>query len=790
MRHSNGRSISLQRCPRPSSAKRGQRASTPSRRLSDLQERPAWDATSSNLDKFKLSAEELERRKAARISKNRPLAADVKRSFIEAWAKDVSASAQEQEQEADTANDQDRPRSSPAPARELPIDYGSVIDMLRKSPGAARVAAAHATADSSAPSAGPTPGARGGEPRRAGVHFADPGDTAADGGADSKGPRQQKQQAEGSGEEAVAPGGGAAGVRRAEISVTPAALRPRFNPAEATTIIAFGGDSDVDEHDAADADVSGDVDDEEAVAQTRSRGPEAGDAMTAAFGAALFGRERGGAHEAGAGEAAGGGLSLAWATSRGAASPLDAGMGDVERRLRALEAAMPGSSLGGSGGGSGAGSLLQEDVSELRQELRKVQQDNAKLRQELSAFSAHASTLLTQLQAQVNQLLRSSSGGASVASSGAPASQPLARPQPQQQPLASISSLPAVAAIPTTVLEASRSVGYGFGNTMETQPQFQPSSQPLHVPLNQAQQPVVRRNIFADLDESVLRPLGAQGAGKAAHGGGGEAGGLGGPAASPYSVYGAVSSRPVAAGIAMTAAAAAAGTAASPRYPAEVAAPVQYAPQAIPVQNIDDAEIALPSFAAFRRAAGAAAFTATRAPASTSQAPLVSPMATNAGPGSNNTCATGPDGPGPSPPTAAAMPSRPFPTQYQPRSLGGVLVRCGPGADASAPHIALGPASVAAAAAASNNASGAYAASLAATAAAAASGSDAAAAELARTHAGLPQPLVFSMGPEFRTARASGLSAENSMSLSAHTAAAASLRSKTTVVRPGVGLGR
>lgn len=89
-----------------------------------------------------------------------------------------------------------------------------------------------------------------------------------------------------------------------------------------------------------------------------------------------------------------------------------------------------------------------------------------------------------------------------------------------------------------------------------------------------------------------------------------------------------------------------------------------------------------------------------------------------------------------------------------------------------------------------------YAAAIAASASRAVNTrSDVAAVELARTHAGMPQPLVFSVGGEVRHAAvragvkgkggATGLGAENSMSLSAHTAAAAALKAKSSSVVGG-----
>lgn len=143
---------------------------------------------------------------------------------------------------------------------------------------------------------------------------------------------------------------------------------------------------------------------------------------------------------------------------------------------------------------------------------------------------------------------------------------------------------------------------------------------------------------------------------------------------------------------------------------------------------------------------------------------------------------------------STSIAQRSFPSAFQPRNLSGTVARAGP---STAPGGAMltgeqrGGATAAgmfaaamAAEAASAASGGAYAAALAASAAsAAATGSGPAAVELARSHAGLPQPLVFSVGQEFRSVRASGLAAHDSMSLSAHVAAAAAARGKSSFAR-------
>ncbi|GLC62254.1 hypothetical protein PLESTB_001862700 [Pleodorina starrii] len=715
----------------------------------------------------------------------------------------------------DTEPDQDRPRGSSVTG-DLPINYGNVVEMLRKSPSAAAaktettsalpVHARATVADSQASPSGSgmetsftlpsteisaqpflfggasssTVAAAG--PGRSTVWAVEPAGTTGPGsGPQARHPTQGPNVAEAkagpkgragvatTGTAAVEANGGGAPLHRGDVSITPASLRPRFNPADATTIIAFGEESE--DRDDNGGPSSRDSPGDGAGAAAEGRAGET-DPVTAAFEAALLGR---GGPVTGGGSGLGGGPSLAWATSRSTASPIDTAAADVERRLRALEAA-----LGPRGGHGGAvGSLpVHEEVAEMRREMRQIQSDNAKLRQELGAFSSHASMLLTQLQAQVQHLLRTSgsggAGAASVAAPPAPAPAPFSSSRQHQtaphrqaqQPLGpapgTTTSIPTTTAAAATAAAAHSVYGshtsygdlYGAQHASSSyQPQQSHRHQP--APLEQ-QQPLARRNIFADLDTSSLRPLGTT----TRSGGGGEGNAVGMTAATPYSAF-----RP----------AGAHEPAAAPSPLIDVAA-VPSAPYSVPVRDMDDAEVVLPSFAAFRRSAGATTFTSAR-PAASSATPgsLTSPNLAAAA------AAPAPPGPDPSrvsPSSIAAIQARPFPTQYQPRSIGGVIVR----PNSSKPPATTGVGAVAAAAAGgANTASGAYVTALAASAAAAATGSNAAAVELARSHSGLPQPMVFSVGPEFRSVRATGLSAENSMSLSAHSAAAAAARSKASV---------
>ncbi|PNH11982.1 hypothetical protein TSOC_001133, partial [Tetrabaena socialis] len=426
-----------------------------------------------------------ERRRAARISKNRPLACELKRSFIEAWAKDVTAGALH---EGDVECDQNRPRTSPA-AAQLPINYSSVVEMLRRPPlvpDTATAAAAGVVAE---------PGAR----------------------IQQSGSAAPTTAVAARAEEASQP---TAGLHHAGLSITPASLlHPRFNPADATTII--GGDSD----------------DEEAASPSAVLETEEDGGMTAAFEAVLFGRP---ADTASTGKLSAGGDALVWPSAAG--SNLQ---GDVERRLHAVESAL-------------SGVLLQEDAPLLRMELRKVQEDNAKLRQELGSFSTHASTLLTQLQAQVQQVLLASSSNASGPAAAAP-------PQPYQR-----QQLPHTGVTGAFASATSPGSGQDFGLGRVAAPQQLPQ-QPHHTSfMNGLPQQVGLRptssppRIFADIAGPSLQspyPLRRDGVGS---GGDGEA-----------------------------------------NHPASV-------PHPILLSNIEDEELALPSFATFRRSTGVAAYTSAR----------------------------------------------------------------------------------------------------------------------------------------------------------------------------------
>ncbi|KAG2496745.1 hypothetical protein HYH03_005154 [Edaphochlamys debaryana] len=596
----------------------------------------------------------------------------------------------------------------------------------------------------------------------------------------------------------AADAGQAGGLRRAEISLTPSVARPRFNPADATTIIGFGGSDDEEDGGEAEGRAEEDYDGrvEPASPPGRRQHSPGVDPLTAAFEAALLGRGAG-RMEAGAGAGGAGALRsapFAWSVASPGANATLVAADDVERRLRALEAALASGSGRGTGGGGGATALLVEEVADVRGELRKVQQDNSRLRQELSTFSAHASALLTQMQAQLQQLLRggvaaasapSSSGGAANAFPSAPVAEPT---QPYLSQLAPQPSSSRLGAAPP-----SFSAGLGLA-AFESQPQTQPQAQAaaLGQGLGQVQAPgllqqtVARRSIFSDIDVASLRASVLPGAGTSgrADGGSGAAGFgaadaaiSGGGLGTERSGYGALGG----AGGRLTAVMTA--TSAGPSAAAGGAAGwglqgASGTPRAVPVNSVEADEVELPSFAAFKRSAGAAAFTAAT--------PHLSP-APAAGPGHSTGGAGAPDAAGPSPHSGTrVVPARSFPTSYQPRSLGGPIPRTQP--STAVGGVAPGNAALlggsAAAAAASVAASGAYVSALAANAAAVAAtgGSDAAAASLAWAHSGLPQPLVFSVAPEFRTARASGASADNSMSLSAHTAHAASLRHRASGV--------
>ncbi|GIL55353.1 hypothetical protein Vafri_10922 [Volvox africanus] len=866
MPQTRGRSTSLQRGSRAGSAKRGQRASA-QRRLSDLQERPAWDATSSNLEKFKLTAEEQERRRVSRVSKNRPLTtSDVKRDFVEAWAKHVTTSAP---LHGDTDPDQDCHRSSSVTRDMSGINYGSVVEMLRKSPSSvsrarphgiaaladtadtrlhhrvsragtaggptcaprvadfpeencalssgqvlsnissvsAAIAPVRSTGDSTWVTAEAASASAGSSATVVATAVAETGSRASQrpsATAAAKGRDVPPALVEAAGVSAVAAAEASAEAgcsSSSEMILHRAGVGKRFNPADATTIIAFRESSDDDGDDDDGAQQRSNSSSPEhgtapAIAATRggARGGVKTDPLTAAFEAALFGREGGGPASSVKGETA----TLAWATSRDAASPLDAAASDVERRLHAVESALgltASRGLAGGGGGGGSGrQLLQEEVSELRQELQQVQMDNVKLRQELSTFSTHASAIMTQLQAQVQQLLRRSSGGgggidtgastaATATSAIAAAVAPLtlsARPQRPAPPSRTAQQQTAAASIHTTVM-ASAGAGYApYGGLYGSRPAPHPhqstyqSAAQTHQPpsLPQQSQPVVRRNIFSDLDISSFRPMGTSAAMR--NGEENEA-----PAGTPIAAA-AAAYQPVTGGYTPPPAAASAS-------PLIDIASVPSASYTVPVRDIDDSELALPSFSAFRRSAGTVAFTAARPAASGTIAGSHNPHQS-----ANLNAAAAPEAamhlsPSGAHSNIAVVQPRPFPTQYQPRSIGGVIVKPGNSSMSVPPPPATGVGMTAASAAGGANAvGGTYTASLATSTAAAATGSDAAAVALARTHSGLPQPLVFSVGPEFRTARATGLSAENSLSLSAHTAAATAVRAKSSVPAPGV----
>ncbi|GIM11559.1 hypothetical protein Vretimale_15041 [Volvox reticuliferus] len=846
-------------------------------------------ATSSNLEKFKLTAEEQERRRASRVSKNRPITtSDVKRNFVEAWTRHVTTSAP---LHGDTDPDQDRPRSSSVTRDMSEINYGNVVEMLRKSPSSVtrarsngsatladtrlqhRVSAAgtasvpkYAIKVSDPPEDNSAPFARLSEsevgagqllsnissvsavkaplPRSTGDNTWATADTASasagslsetmvTAAAESGSRASQRPSAMAAAKgidtasasggpgasaaaaaEAAADAGGRGSsgmlLHRAGVSITPAELRPRFNPADATTIIAFHEDSDDDgeddgapQHSSIGSPPHGDAA-AAAVAAARGLALRGGkpDPLTAAFEAALFGRD-------GGGPASSVRVAGAWASSRDAASPLDAAASEVERRLRAVESAL-GLTVRGlaAGGGGGGQQLLQEEVSELRRELQKVQVDNAKLRQELGAFSTHASAMMTQLQTQVQQLLRRSSGGSvvgidqglsSVAATAAapPAVPPVSlstRPQPsapssrtaqRQNEMVTAGAAPAAAAasIPTTVTASGGASYAPYGGLYGSRPVPQPyqSAAQTHQPpsMQQQSQPVVRRNIFSDLDIPTFRPMGTTAA--IPNGQEGEAS-AGTPVANATAATAAAAYQPFAGGYTPPAAAAAS--------PLIDIASVPSASYTVPIRDIDDSEVALPSFSAFRRSAGTMAFTAARPAASgtipRSYNPHQSANSNDAAPAPEAVIRLSPSG---AHSNISAVQQRPFPTQYQPRSIGGVIVKPGSNNLSSSVSIPPPPATVvgmtaASAAGGANAVGGTYTASLAISSAAAATGSDAAAVALARTHSGLPQPLVFSVGPEFRAARATGLSAENSLSLSAHTAAAVSARAKASM--PGV----
>ncbi|GLI71659.1 hypothetical protein VaNZ11_016941 [Volvox africanus] len=877
MPQTRGRSTSLQRGSRAGSTKRGQRSSA-QRRLSDLHERPAWDATSSNLEKLKLTAEEQERRRASRVSKNRPLTTfDVKRDFVEAWAKHVTSSAP---LHGDTDPDQDHPRSSSVTRDMSGINYGSVVEMLRKSPSSVSrgrphgIAALADTADTRRHHRVSSDGTAGGStcaPRGADsleeictlasgqllsnissvsaaiAPVRSTGDStwatveaasasagssatlvpAAVAETGSRTSQRASATAAGKGRDVAPALGEAAGasaaaaaeaaadagcsgssgtiLHRAGVGITSVELRrPRFNPADATTIIAFreGSDDDGEDDNSArqrSSSSSPDHGTTAAVAAMRggARGGGKTDPLTAAFEAALLGREGGGP----ASSVRGGSATLAWATSRDAASPLDAAASDVERRLHAVESALGLTARGLAGGGGGGGSgrqLLQEEVSELRRELQQVQMDNVKLRQELSTFSTHASAMMTQLQAQVQQLLRRSSGGgggidtgtstaATATSAVAAAVAPLplsARPQrpapssrtaQQQAAMVTTGAPTAAASIPTTII-ASAGAGYAphgglYGNRPLPHPHQSAAQNHQPPSLAEQSQPVVRRNIFSDLDISSFRPMGTTGTLR--NGEEDEA-----PAGTPVAAAAAAAYQPVTGGYTPPPAAASAS-------PLIDIALVPSASYTVPVRDIDGSELALPSFSAFRRSASTVAFTAARPATSGTIDGSHNPHQS-----ANLNAAAAPEpvmrlSPSNAHSNVAVVQPRPFPTQYQPRSIGGVIVKPGNSSVSVPPPPATGVGMTAASAAGGANAvGGTYTASLATSTAAAATGSNAAAVALARTHSGLPQPLVFSVGPEFRTARATGLSAENSLSLSAHTAAAAAVRAKSSLPAP------
>ncbi|KAG2451653.1 hypothetical protein HYH02_003433 [Chlamydomonas schloesseri] len=718
-----------------------------SRRLSDLTERPAWDATSSNLDKLKLTAEELERRKASRVSKHRPMptAAEVKHDFVAAWARTSSTSTIRPDPDAD--RDQDSIRTpDPAAKAQLPaIDYGSVLESLRRSPAVGKAAAlvdqARRDADESRREESPTPQTDQHEDHglSAAAQHTLTGTTSleatlANAAAPSahvgsvavtsstllpSAPLRAFDEATYDGRNALH--------RTGEADIIPAALRPRFHAADATTIISC-------------SDEDAEPEDEEAEKLAPSSG--GGDTMTAAFEAAFFGRPAAAAAAAAA---------TATTTARGGlglAAPFSHASDDVERRLRALEACVASASSDVSAG----------EIAELRGELCQVQADNAKLRQELATFSTHASSLLTQLQAQVQQLLRTSGGG-SVGTSGVIPT--VASTAAQARPQAAVQQHPALAAA-----ASASSI----------------SSQPAPA-LSQQAPAFARRNIFTDVsDDALLRPPSEGGdVLQALRGGGG--GRYVGHAVEPGSRV---------AGIA-------AATAASPRPGVSTtgglglgAVPAPYAPRPVSLNNVEDADVALPSFATFRRSSGAAAFTAFRPAAAPATVNSVSAAPSPLAYGATDAAAAAGLGSDGAAPTSVAQ--RSFPSAFQPRNLSGTAARGGPstapggvlltgeqrGGAAAAGLFAAAMAAEAASAASG----GAYAAALAASAAgAAATGSGPATVELARSHAGLPQPLVFSVGQEFRSARASGLAAHDSMSLSAHVAAAAAQRGKSSFAR-------
>lgn len=239
------------------------------------------------------------------------------------------------------------------------------------------------------------------------------------------------------------------------------------------------------------------------------------------------------------------------------------------------------------------------------------------------------------------------------------------------------------------------------------------------------------------------------------------------------------------------------GAAAALLQPTASPAAVPAAPRPVPISHYEDSELSLPSYAAFRRSAGTAAFTsaATAAGQAHGQGPSASPApptaALAAGPadgGALSGLAGGRAG-------VAGLPAagRTFPTAYQPRSLGSATAPGGPSASSASLDAAaqLGlPAPLSASALSGGRGLGAGSSSYSLSSYSAMGPSPPAEARGPRGVGGGPggttaaaagwQPLVFNMagmadGGGFRSGGApvrSVLSAENSMSLAAHTSAA------------------